>query len=58
MTQPTIRLSLSSKGRLEGDTLDFLAESGLHVFRLNPRQYFLTKKQSPYLGGVYCFLTS
>ncbi|MBE0669758.1 MAG: ATP phosphoribosyltransferase [Anaerolineales bacterium] len=39
MTQPTIRLSLPSKGRLQDDSLNFLAECGLSVQKLNPRQY-------------------
>ncbi len=34
-----IRLSLPSKGRLQDDSLDFLAETGLPVQKLNPRQY-------------------
>src|SRR5262245_41401431 len=39
MQRQTIRLSLPSKGRLESDALDFLAETGLLVFKPNPRQY-------------------
>lgn len=38
MTQ-TLRLSLPSKGRLQDDSLDFLAECGLPIQKLNPRQY-------------------
>ncbi len=38
MTQ-NIRLSLPSKGRLMDDSLGFLAECGLSVQKLNPRQY-------------------
>jgi ATP phosphoribosyltransferase len=34
-----IRLSLPSKGRLQDDSLNFLAETGLPVQKLNPRQY-------------------
>lgn len=34
-----IRLSLPSKGRLQEEAMDFLAESGLPVQKLNPRQY-------------------
>ncbi len=37
--QSTLRLSLPSKGRLMDDSLDFLAECGLSVQKLNPRQY-------------------
>ena len=38
-TQPTVRLSLPSKGRLQDEAMDFLAETGLPVQKLNPRQY-------------------
>jgi ATP phosphoribosyltransferase len=34
-----IRLALPSKGRLEGESLEFLADCGLGVFKPNPRQY-------------------
>lgn len=34
-----IRLSLPSKGRLQDDSMDFLAECGLSVYKSNPRQY-------------------
>jgi ATP phosphoribosyltransferase len=34
-----IRLSLPSKGRLQEEALNFLAECGLSVYKLNPRQY-------------------
>ncbi len=37
--QQTIRLSLPSKGRLQDDSMEFLAECGLTVQKLNPRQY-------------------
>jgi ATP phosphoribosyltransferase len=37
-----IRLALPSKGRMEGETLDFLAECGLKVAKTNPRQYSAT----------------
>lgn len=36
---PTIRLSLPSKGRLAEDCLSFLAACGLPVYKPNPRQY-------------------
>ena len=40
MTHPTnIRLSLPSKGRLQDDSMNFLAECGLSVYKSNPRQY-------------------
>ena len=38
-SQQTIRLSLPSKGRLQDDSMEFLAECGLTVQKLNPRQY-------------------
>jgi ATP phosphoribosyltransferase len=34
-----IRLALPSKGRLEGESLEFLKACGLEVFKPNPRQY-------------------
>lgn len=37
--QRKIRLALASKGRMETETLAFLDECGLHVTKLNPRQY-------------------
>jgi len=53
MTQPTIRLSLPSKGRLEVDALDFLAETGLRVFKPNPRQYEAQVPSLPELGIIF-----
>jgi ATP phosphoribosyltransferase len=44
-----IRLALPSKGRIEEETLDFLAGCGLRVNKLNPRQYTAT---IPALPGV------
>lgn len=38
-TSPKVRIALPSKGRMEGETLDFLAGAGLRVNKLNPRQY-------------------
>ena len=52
MTQP-IRLSLPSKGRLEVDVLDFLAETGLRVFKPNPRQYEAQVPSLPELGIIF-----
>jgi len=52
MTQ-TIRLSLPSKGRLEVDALDFLAETGLRVFKPNPRQYEAQVPSLPELGIIF-----
>lgn len=42
-----IRLALPSKGRMEGETLDFLAECGLRVHKPNPRQYTATLPALP-----------
>ena len=39
MNNPSVRLSLPSKGRLAQDSLDFLAACGLSVDKTNPRQY-------------------
>jgi len=44
-----IRIALPSKGRMEAETLDFLAECGLRVHKPNPRQYTATL---PALPGV------
>ena len=52
-TESTIRLSLPSKGRLEGDVLDFLAASGLRVFKPNPRQYQAEVPAIPELGVIF-----
>ncbi|MEP7136711.1 MAG: ATP phosphoribosyltransferase [Chloroflexota bacterium] len=51
--QPTIRLSLPSKGRLETDALEFLAEAGLRVFKPNPRQYQAEVPALPELGIIF-----
>jgi ATP phosphoribosyltransferase len=37
-----IRIALPSKGRMEAETLDFLAGCGLRVYKPNPRQYTAT----------------
>jgi ATP phosphoribosyltransferase len=44
---PNIRLALPSKGRMEAETLDFLAGCGLHVNKRNPRQYTATMPALP-----------
>ena len=49
----TIRLSLPSKGRLESDTLDCLSETGLRVFKPNPRQYEAHVPSLPDLGIIF-----
>lgn len=38
----SVRVALPSKGRLEGETLDFLDECGLRLNKTNPRQYTAT----------------
>ena len=54
MTIPTtIRLSLSSKGRLQDDSLNFLAECGLSVYKLNPRQYQAKMPALPELTVIF-----
>jgi ATP phosphoribosyltransferase len=53
MTQPTIRLSLPSKGRLQDDSLDFLAACGLSVHKPNPRQYEAEVPSLPELGIIF-----
>ncbi len=40
--QQQIRIALPSKGRMEEETLEFLAECGLRVHKPNPRQYTAT----------------
>jgi len=52
-TEQTIRLSLPSKGRLETDSLEFLAEAGLRVFKPNPRQYQAEVPALPELGIIF-----
>ena len=51
--EQTIRLSLPSKGRLEIDALEFLAASGLRVFKPNPRQYQANIPALPELGVIF-----
>ena len=48
-----IRLSLPSKGRLEKDSLDFLAAAGLRVFKPNPRQYQAEVPTFPDLSVIF-----
>ena len=52
-TEQTIRLSLPSKGRLEIDSLEFLAEAGLRVFKPNPRQYQAEVPALPELSIIF-----
>ena len=51
--QQAIRLSLPSKGRLQEDTLSFLALAGLPVFKPNPRQYQAEIPALPDLGVLF-----
>jgi ATP phosphoribosyltransferase len=53
LSQPTIRLSLPSKGRLEIDALDFLSAAGLKIFKPNPRQYQAELPALPELGVIF-----
>jgi len=52
-TGQTIRLSLPSKGRLEIDSIDFLAAAGLRVLKPNPRQYQAEVPAIPELGVIF-----
>jgi ATP phosphoribosyltransferase len=49
----TIQLSLPSKGRLEGNALEFLSAAGLRVFKPNPRQYQAELPALPDLGVIF-----
>lgn len=53
LSQPSIRLSLPSKGRLESGALDFLSAAGLRVFKPNPRQYQAELPALPELGVIF-----
>jgi ATP phosphoribosyltransferase len=52
-TRSDIRLALPSKGRLEGDSLELLAASGLAVYKPNPRQYQATLPAIPSVSVVF-----
>lgn len=52
-SQPTIRLSLPSKGRLQENAMSFLAAAGLSVFKPNPRQYQAQIPVLPELGVLF-----
>jgi ATP phosphoribosyltransferase len=52
-SQTNIRLSLPSKGRLQDDSMEFLAESGLSVQKLNPRQYQARMPALPDLTVIF-----
>jgi ATP phosphoribosyltransferase len=49
----SVRLALPSKGALESTTLAFLAECGMKVSRVNPRQYLAQVKSIPELEVVF-----
>jgi len=53
MDTTNIRLSLPSKGRLQDDSMNFLAECGLSVQKLNPRQYQAVVPALPELGIIF-----
>ncbi len=53
ISQTNIRLSLPSKGRLQDDAMAFLAESGLSVQKLNPRQYQAKMPALPDLSIIF-----
>lgn len=53
MQAQSIRLSLPSKGRLEGSALDFLSSAGLRVLKPNPRQYVADIPALPELGVIF-----
>lgn len=46
-SKSSVRLALPSKGRMEGETFDFLADCGLRVNKTNPRQYTATIPAMP-----------
>ena len=52
-SQPTIRLSLPSKGRLQESALAFLSSAGFPVFKPNPRQYQAEIPVLPDLGVIF-----
>ena len=53
MPREDIRLALPSKGRIAEDTLAFLADCGLPVYRPNPRQYAATIPAIPGLTVMF-----
>ena len=52
-SKQNIRLSLPSKGRLETGALEFLSDTGLHVFKPNPRQYLADLPALPELKVIF-----
>lgn len=53
MDQSNIRLSLPSRGRLQEDSMNFLAECGLSIYKSNPRQYQARMPALPDLGVLF-----
>ena len=53
MSQRPLRLSIPSKGRLSEDSLNFLAECGLEVYKPNPRQYQASIPSVPGLSVLF-----
>ena len=53
MTTRSLRLSIPSKGRLSEDSLDFLADCGLEVYKPNPRQYEASIPSVPELSVLF-----
>lgn len=53
MTRSDIRLALPTKGRLEGEALEFLAAAGLRVDKPNPRQYEARLPALPNVGVLF-----
>ena len=48
-----IRIALPSKGRMEGETLTFLANCGLKVYKTNPRQYTASISSMPEVAVLF-----
>ena len=48
-----IRLSLPSRGRMQDDSLNFLAECGLPIYKSNPRQYQAKMPALPELSVLF-----
>lgn len=53
MYRSDIRLALPSKGRLEVEALDFLADCGIKVYKPNPRQYEAAVPVLPALSVLF-----
>src|SRR3990172_9078800 len=53
MNRSDIRLALPSKGRLEPESLDFLAACSLAVHKPNPRQYQASIPAIPSLAVLF-----